>query len=142
MASAALGVWSLHARRGPTNSRASRLSPRGPGLRYPSDARERWYLDDEDAAYRVVAIFFALTALQFEHLNQRALRWSLLATVALGVLVELEEGASRTGNCRLTAVLPDIAGALIAGAAVLGVTTMRDWRGRRANGARQLPNER
>jgi hypothetical protein len=90
------------------------------------------------------AIFFALTALQFEQLNQRALRWSLLATVALGVLVELEEGASRTGNCRLTDVLPDITGALIAGAAVLGVTTMRDWRGRgrRASGARQLPNER
>jgi hypothetical protein len=90
------------------------------------------------------AIFFALTALQFEQLNQRALRWSLLATVALGFLVELEEGASRTGNCRLTDVLPDITGALIAGAALLGVTTMRDWRGRgrRASGARQLPNER
>lgn len=73
------------------------------------------------------AIFFVLTTLQFEQLNQRALRWSLLATVTLGVLVELEEGASRTGNCRLTDVLPDITGALIASAAVLGVTMVRDW---------------
>jgi hypothetical protein len=72
------------------------------------------------------AIFFVLTAIQFEPLNQRALRWSLLATVALGVLVELEEGASRTGNCRLTDVLPDITGALIASAVLLGVTIVRD----------------
>jgi hypothetical protein len=73
------------------------------------------------------AIFFILTALQFDQLNQRALRWSLLATVALGVLVELEEGASRTGNCRLTDVLPDITGALIASAALLGAKMVRDW---------------
>ena len=73
------------------------------------------------------AIFLVLTALQFKQLNQRALKWSLLATVVLGVLLELEEGASRTGNCRLTDVLPDITGALIASVAVLGVTTVRDW---------------
>jgi hypothetical protein len=68
------------------------------------------------------AIFFVLTALQFDQLNHRALRLSLIATVALGVLIELEEGATRTGNCRLTDVLPDIAGGLIAAAAALGVT--------------------
>ena len=73
------------------------------------------------------AVFFVLTALQFDQLNQRALRVSLLASVSLGMLVELEEGASRTGNCRLTDVLPDITGALIASVAVLGVTTVRDW---------------
>jgi hypothetical protein len=73
------------------------------------------------------AIFFVLTVLQFDRLNGRALRLSLLATVALGVLVELEEGASRTGNCRVTDVLPDITGALAATAAVLGVTMVRDW---------------
>ncbi len=75
-------------------------------------------------------IFFVLTALQSERLNQRALRWSLLATIALGVLVELEEGATRTGNCRLTDVLPDITGALIAGAALIGVTMVRNWASR------------
>jgi hypothetical protein len=65
------------------------------------------------------AVFFAGTALQFEQLTRRALLWSLLATTALGVLVELEEGASRTGNCRLMDLLPDIAGAVIAGAVLL-----------------------
>lgn len=73
------------------------------------------------------AIFFVLTLLQFERLDQRTLSWSLLATIALGVLVELEEGASRTGNCRLTDVLPDITGALIASAILLGAKMVRDW---------------
>src|SRR3954463_1949279 len=84
------------------------------------------------------AIFFVRTALQFDRLNHRALKLSLFATVALGMLVELEEGATRTGNCRLTDVLPDITGALIAAAAVLGATMVRGWsgRGRRARDAR------
>ena len=80
------------------------------------------------------AIFFVLTALQFDELNQRALRLSLLATVALGLLVELEEGASRTGNCRLTDVLPDITGALIATVAIVGVTMARGWARARTSG--------
>jgi hypothetical protein len=58
--------------------------------------------------------FFLLTALQFDHVDRRMLAWSFIATVVLGLLVELEEGATRTGNCRLTDVLPDIVGGLIA----------------------------
>lgn len=76
------------------------------------------------------AIFFVLTALQFERLDLRALRWSLLATIALGVLVELEEGATHTGNCRLTDVLPDITGALIGSVALVGAKLLRDWTSR------------
>src|SRR5215208_2310263 len=75
-------------------------------------------------------IFFVLTALQFDRVTRRALGWSLAATVALGVLVELEEGASRTGNCRLTDVLPDITGALIAAGVVLAVTMVLSGRAR------------
>lgn len=71
------------------------------------------------------AIFFVLTALQFEHMNRRALTWSMVATVALGLLVELEEGATRTGNCRLTDVLPDIAGGLLAVVVILAAKTAR-----------------
>lgn len=71
------------------------------------------------------AVFFLLTALQFERLDQRALRRSFLATIVLGVLVELEEGASRTGNCRLTDVLPDVAGALIASSALVAALIAR-----------------
>ena len=65
------------------------------------------------------AAFFLLTLVQFDRLTSRAFSWSLLATTGLGLLVELEEGASRTGNCRLTDVLPDIAGAAAVGIILL-----------------------
>lgn len=71
------------------------------------------------------AVFFLLTVLQFDKLNSRALGWSLVATVVLGLLVELEEGATRTGNCRLTDVLPDIAGAALASVVVLAIVMLR-----------------
>ena len=57
-------------------------------------------------------LFALITVAQFNRLDRRALLWSVAATAALGVIVELEEGATRTGNCRITDVLPDIAGAL------------------------------
>ena len=68
--------------------------------------------------------FFLLTALQFDHVDRSMLGWSFIATVALGLLVELEEGATRTGNCRLTDVLPDAVGALIAMALVTGIAAV------------------
>lgn len=58
-------------------------------------------------------IFFLLTAIQFDRMDRNALSWSFLATVLLGLLIEIEEGATRTGNCRLTDVLPDAVGALV-----------------------------
>jgi dsRNA-specific ribonuclease len=58
--------------------------------------------------------FFLLTAAQFDRLDRRTLVWCFAATVGLGVVVELEEGATRTGNCRMTDVLPDALGALLA----------------------------
>lgn len=74
------------------------------------------------------AVFFVLTVLQFERRDRRALGWSLVASAALGLLVELEEGATRTGNCRLTDVLPDVAGAMIAGVVVWAlVAARRGW---------------
>lgn len=68
--------------------------------------------------------FFLLTLLQFERLDPRAFRTSFLATLALGLLVELEEGATRTGNCRMTDVLPDIAGAVAAGIVLVAMLRM------------------
>jgi len=64
-------------------------------------------------------LFFLVTAAQFDRIDRRTRSWSVVATAALGLLVELEEGATRTGNCRLTDVLPDVAGALIAMALLL-----------------------
>ncbi|MFN2636577.1 MAG: hypothetical protein ABR585_06100 [Gemmatimonadaceae bacterium] len=89
--------------------------------------------------------FFMLTAFQFDRLDQRAIRWSLLAVGVLGLVIELEEGATRTGNCRLTDVLPDIFGALLASAIIWGFMKVRRRSSRSSNGAkidRQLPHER
>jgi hypothetical protein len=74
-------------------------------------------------------LFFLLTLVQFDHIRVRAYNWSLLATTALGLLIELEEGASRTGNCRLTDVLPDIAGAAVAGLVAFLIISL--WRSAR-----------
>ena len=71
------------------------------------------------------AVFFIVTLLQFDRFNLRAFSWSLVATAGLGLLVELEEGATRTGNCRLTDVLPDVTGAAIVGAILLAIITLR-----------------
>ena len=53
-----------------------------------------------------------------------------VATLALGVLVELEEGMTRTGNCRITDVLPDLWGASIVMALVMGIVIVRSRAGR------------
>ena len=75
-------------------------------------------------------VFFLLTVAQFDRVDRRALSWSLLATAALGLVVELEEGATRTGNCRFTDVLPDVMGGLLV-AAFLMVIVMTYNRARR-----------
>ena len=74
--------------------------------------------------------FFALlTAAQFNRLDRRTLYWSFAAAAILGLVIELEEGATRTGNCRVTDVLPDLVGALavLLPSAAL-VASIRAWR--------------
>ena len=78
------------------------------------------------------AFFFLLTAAQFDQISRRSLAWSLLATVALGFLIEVEEGLTRTGNCRYTDVLPDLFGGLIVMALLMIVAMLRrSWLTRR-----------
>jgi hypothetical protein len=66
-------------------------------------------------------IFFLITAVQFDRVDRRMLGWSFAATLALGLIVELEETATRTGNCRMSDLFPDALGALIAGAMVVAL---------------------
>ena len=66
-------------------------------------------------------MFFLLTAIQFDRVDRRTLVWSLLATLVLGLIVEIEEGATRTGNCRMTDVLPDLFGAVVVMALIIVV---------------------
>jgi len=70
--------------------------------------------------------FFLFTVWQFDRVDRRSLSWSLVATLALGILIELEEGATRTGNCRLPDLLPDLGGALIAMAFLLPLILLRN----------------
>jgi VanZ family protein len=70
-------------------------------------------------------IFFLLTVIQFNEVDRRAILCSLLATVGLGLLVEIQEGATRTGNCRITDVLPDVLGALLVAALLFGFVLIR-----------------
>jgi hypothetical protein len=73
--------------------------------------------------------FFLLTVVQFDRIDRKTVGWSFLATVGMGLLVELEEGATRTGYCRLTDVAPDAWGALIALAPVMAVAVFyRRWK--------------
>ena len=78
--------------------------------------------------------FFLLTVAQFDRIDRRAVACSFLATVGIGVLIELQEGATRTGYCRMTDVAPDALGGLIAMVPLLAaVATRRQWVSRHQN---------
>jgi hypothetical protein len=77
------------------------------------------------------AFFFLLTVAQFDRIDRKTIAWSFFATVGLGLLIELEEGATRTGYCRMTDVVPDAWGALIAMAPLMAaVMIYRQWTSR------------
>jgi len=69
--------------------------------------------------YKHIVLWTAFSVMTW--IQVRRSRYSLLiaaiATIAIGVLIELEEGATGTGMCRATDLLPDAVGALI-GAAI------------------------
>lgn len=56
--------------------------------------------------------FFLMTWVQVRRAGH-ALLIAAVATIAVGILIELEEGATGTGICRATDLLPDGVGALI-----------------------------
>ncbi len=55
--------------------------------------------------------FFLMTWVQVRR-SRYALLIAAMATMAVGILIELEEGATGTGMCRATDLLPDAIGAL------------------------------
>lgn len=61
-------------------------------------------------------------------------------TLAIGALVELAEGASGAGHCRLRDLLPDTAGALIGwAAAATALAGWTRWRERASVAPREVP---
>ena len=60
------------------------------------------------------AIFFLLTAVQVRRYRLRSqLLIAASAVLAMGIYVELAEGVTGIGNCRLRDLVPDMAGALV-----------------------------
>ncbi len=117
-------------------------------LRIPTQAHFRFYVPACDLGlswdnvrislikiphFVLFGVFFLFTAWQFDRRDRRTFSWSLVATLALGVLVELEEGATRTGNCRLADLLPDLGGGILAIALLLALLLFRN------RAARQMP---
>jgi hypothetical protein len=69
-------------------------------------------------------IFFLLSAIHFRvsrTSNDRVFLFATIATLTVGALVEIAEGVTGAGNCRLHDLIPDSAGAL------LGATVMMIW---------------
>jgi hypothetical protein len=73
------------------------------------------------------SIFFVMTVMQFQVRGRTALAWAALATLAMGVFVELAEGATRTGNCRLRDLVPDTAAVILGAIVVLASQRGIKW---------------
>ena len=66
------------------------------------------------------SFFFVLSYVQFRGTAGRSrFAWAALATLVMGLLVELAEGISGQGHCRMRDLIPDAAGALLGAAYVL-----------------------
>ena len=59
------------------------------------------------------ALFFVMTRAQLRVRGWSRFAWAALATIVMGVLVEVAEGVTRKGHCRVRDLVPDGAGALL-----------------------------
>jgi hypothetical protein len=73
------------------------------------------------------AVFFVFSSSQtgVSPSDRTVLLFSTSATLVMGALVELAEGVTGAGNCRLRDLLPDLVGALIGAAVLLSWRRMR-----------------
>lgn len=58
------------------------------------------------------ALFFLMAYAQFRRPNRPTFAWSALATIVMGALVEIAQGLTGEGNCRLRDLIPDTLGIL------------------------------
>jgi hypothetical protein len=73
------------------------------------------------------AVFFIMSSAQFRMSNWSPLAWAGLAAIVMGALVELAQGVTGAGNCRLRDLIPDAVGILI-GATIVWLLIKRGWR--------------
>jgi hypothetical protein len=74
--------------------------------------------------------FFILTIAQLNDVSLSSLTWAGLAAVAMGMLVEIAEGITGVGHCRVRDLVPDSAGAALGAIGVVAWTRVRRtlWR--------------
>ena len=75
-------------------------------------------------------VFFLLTFAQVRGVP-RAIIWSAAATIAMGLLVELAQGVSGHGHCRMRDLVPDSVGALAGFVIVSAGRMLSQYRQRR-----------
>ena len=62
--------------------------------------------------------FFLMTSAQFRTANSSGFGWAGAIFFGMGVLVEIAQGVTGKGHCRLRDLIPDIAGIIVGGAIV------------------------
>jgi hypothetical protein len=67
----------------------------------------------------LLALFFLMTSAQLHMSNWSAFAWAALATIVMGMMVELAEAVTGKGHCRLRDLIPDAAGILLGSVIVL-----------------------
>ena len=82
------------------------------------------------------AVFFLIVHAQLSGRTRSRFGWAALATLAFGAVIELEQGLTRTGNCRARDLIQDAKGALLGAAVVLLLRSTRALftRGRQSHG--------
>ena len=71
------------------------------------------------------ALFFVMTSAQFRRSSWSALLWAAIATMTMGVLVEVDEGITNIGHCRSRDLIPDAVGVLVGSVVVLLLNRIR-----------------
>ncbi len=70
-------------------------------------------------------LFFLMTSAQFHMSRWSGYAWAVVACIAMGILVEVAEGISGTGHCRLRDLISDAAGVLLGSGIVFLWNRMR-----------------
>jgi len=65
------------------------------------------------------ALCFVLTSAQFQMSSWSGCLWTTLVTILIGALVEIAEGLTGQGHCRVRDLIPDATGALVGSIVVL-----------------------
>ena len=77
-------------------------------IHVPVDLRNQYY-----AHIVLFVLFFLMTSAQFRMYHWPAFAWAALAAITMGVLVELAEGITGKGHCRLRDLIPDAVGIVL-----------------------------